>query len=76
MNYYKLKDEAPSGAVYVKMGKDMVFLPVEDLPQVKSLLKLLDQKDEEIAILEKKVEELDRAFRTMEAALRHKGVKL
>ena len=76
MNYYKLKDEAPSGAVYVKMGKDMVFLPVEDLPQVKSLLKLLDQKDEEIAILEKKVEELDRAFRTMESALRHKGVKL
>jgi hypothetical protein len=76
MNYYKLKDEAPSGAVYVKMGKEMVFLPVEDLPQVKSLLKLLDKKDEEIAILEKRIEELDRAFRTMELALRHKGVKL
>ena len=76
MNYYKLKDEAPSGAVYVKMGKEMVFLPVEDLPQVKHLLKLLDKKDEEIAILEKKYSELDRAFRAMESALRHKGVKL
>jgi len=76
MNYYKLKDQAPSGAVYVKMGKDMVFLPVEDLPQVKELLKLLDQKDIEIAILEKRIEELDGAFRKMESALRHKGVKL
>lgn len=76
MNYYKLKDQAPNGAVYVKMGKDMVFLPVEDIPQVKSLLQLLDKKDDEIAILEKRIEELDKAFRTMETALRHKGVKL
>jgi hypothetical protein len=76
MNYYKLKDEAPSGAVYVKMGKDMVFLPVEDLPQMKVLLKMLDDKDEHIAILSKHINELDAAFRKMEHALRQKGVKL
>jgi uncharacterized protein (DUF2461 family) len=76
MNYYKLKDEAPSGSVYVKMGKDMVFLAVEDLPQMKKLLSILDEKDEHIAILSKHINELDAAFRKMEQALRQKGVKL
>jgi hypothetical protein len=76
MNYYKLKDEAPSGAVYVKMGKDMVFLAVEDLPQMKKLLSILDEKDQHISILEKHINELDAAFRKMELALRQKGVKL
>jgi hypothetical protein len=76
MNYYKLKDEAPSGSVYVKMGKDMVFLAVEDLPQIKKLLSILDEKDEHIAVLSKHVNELDAAFRKMEQAMRKKGVKL
>lgn len=76
MNYYKLKDEAPSGAVYVKMGKDMVFLAVEDLPQIKKLLSILDEKEHHISILQNHVNKLDEAFRTMELAIRQKGVKL
>jgi hypothetical protein len=58
------------------MGKDMVFLAVEDLPQMKKLLSILDEKDQHISILEKHINELDAAFRKMELALRQKGVKL
>lgn len=76
MNYYKLKDQAPSGAVYVKRGDDMVFLAVEDLPQIKKLLSILDEKEHHIALLQKHMNELDAAFRKMELALRQKGVKL
>jgi hypothetical protein len=74
MNYLKLKELAPDKSFYSKMDGQMVFVPLEEI--LVDVLTLLDEKDEIIGANIKKIEELDKAFRTMENALRQKGVKL
>jgi hypothetical protein len=74
MNYLKLKELAPDKSFYAKIDGKMVFVPLGEI--LVDVLTLLDEKDEIIGANVKKIEELNKAFRTMEIALRQKGVKL
>ena len=76
MNYHKLKNLAPNNTLYMKIDGNMVFVPFEDIPAVQSMLAVLDFRDEELGVLNKKYDELEEVFRLMESKLREKGVYL
>lgn len=75
-NYFKLKEQAPNNAIYLKVDGKMVFQDFWDIEAVKVMLDKIDSQDEVIGLLTKRLTELEDYFRLMEQKLRQKGVRL